>query len=164
MLLTVEQAAKYLDITTRTVYRLVSTGKLVGHQMGGALTIREKDAEAYLKERALPALPRATPHPKGPPLNRETLVILARDRLPLPSQKTKRGPGRPRKGAEVRQVCVVRLPPGLVKVATGQAGSLTAAVEQALIEWLRRKVRHSRQEISYSERSITAEVNRKHPI
>lgn len=162
MLLTVEQAAKYLDITTRTVYRLVSTGKLVGHQMDGALTIREKDASAYLKERALPALPRAMPHPKGPPLDRETLVILARGQVE-PNPKAKREPGRPRKGADVRQVYTVRLPPGLVKVATEQAGSLTAAIEQALIEWLRRKVRQSKQEIS-SERSITAEVNRKHPI
>lgn len=139
MLLTVEQAAKYLDITTRTVYRLVSTGKLVGHQMGGALTIREKDASTYLKERALPTPTSALSSPKGPPLDRETLVILARGHLEQ-NPKDKRGRGRPRKGADVRQLYGVRLPPGLAEVARGQAESLTAAVEQALVEWLRRKI------------------------
>lgn len=48
----------------------------------------------------------------------------------------KRGRGRPRSGSEVRLHYGLRLPPSLVSRAIARAGTLTAAVEQALIAWL----------------------------
>lgn len=44
--------------------------------------------------------------------------------------------GRPRKGAEVRKVYAVNLPPSLAERAKKRAGGMTPAVEAALIVWL----------------------------
>jgi len=51
------------------------------------------------------------------------------------------GVNRPRKDSEIRKVYSVRLPADLVKRAREKAGSLTAAIIQALREWLDKGMR-----------------------
>ena len=47
-LLTVEQIAERLSVSTRTVRRWISDGELVAYRLGRAVRIDEPDLEAFL--------------------------------------------------------------------------------------------------------------------
>lgn len=49
-LYTVEQAAKYLKVSTKTIRRLIKADKLLASKVGGAWRIRKIDIEKYLSE------------------------------------------------------------------------------------------------------------------
>lgn len=47
-LYTVDQAAEYLKVSTKTVRRLIKAEKLVASKVGGAWRIKVQDIETYL--------------------------------------------------------------------------------------------------------------------
>lgn len=47
-LLSAEGAARYLDVSRWTIYRLVDRGELKGHTVGTRLKIRPADIDRYL--------------------------------------------------------------------------------------------------------------------
>ena len=53
-LLTVAQAAKYLQFSTKTIYRMIHDGKLVASKINGhSWRIKTKDVEAVLQSRSM---------------------------------------------------------------------------------------------------------------
>ncbi|MDD3049444.1 MAG: helix-turn-helix domain-containing protein [Bacilli bacterium] len=49
-LYTVEQAAEYLKVSSKTIRRLIKSEKLLASKVGGAWRIRKNDIENYLDE------------------------------------------------------------------------------------------------------------------
>lgn len=49
-LLTVKQAASRLNVSTKTIYRLMNWGKLRKLKIGGATRISEDELNAYLEQ------------------------------------------------------------------------------------------------------------------
>ena len=49
-LYTVEQAAEYLKVSTKTVRRLIKANKLLASKVGGSWRIKKIDIENYLNE------------------------------------------------------------------------------------------------------------------
>jgi|LNFM01.1.fsa_nt_gb excisionase family DNA binding protein len=47
-LLSVQGVAEFLDVSTKTVRRLIANGVLKAHRIGGSLRISEEDLRAYL--------------------------------------------------------------------------------------------------------------------
>ncbi len=47
--LSTPQAAEYLGITTRTLYRLIDEGEVAAHRMGRVIRLRPKDLDAYIE-------------------------------------------------------------------------------------------------------------------
>lgn len=47
-LYTVEQAAEYLKVSSKTIRRLIKSEKLLASKVGGAWRIRKNDIENYL--------------------------------------------------------------------------------------------------------------------
>jgi len=48
--LSLEQVAEWFDVSTRTITRLVDTGRLVGFRVGRALRFRRVDVLLYIEE------------------------------------------------------------------------------------------------------------------
>lgn len=44
-----QEAASYLGITVRTLYRAIDEGKLVAYRMGRVIRIQKPDLESYLR-------------------------------------------------------------------------------------------------------------------
>jgi len=51
--LTLEQVAQWLDVSTRTITRLVDRGELVGFHVGRALRFRRDDVLLYIDEKCI---------------------------------------------------------------------------------------------------------------
>ena len=49
-ILTVEQAAEYLQVTTKTIYNLVDANKLKASKVGRVWRIRKSDIDEYLEQ------------------------------------------------------------------------------------------------------------------
>lgn len=47
--LNTQEAASYLGITVRTLYRAIDEGKLVAYRMGRVIRIQKPDLESYLR-------------------------------------------------------------------------------------------------------------------
>lgn len=47
-LYTVEQAAIYLKVSTKTIRRLIKSGKIIASKVGGRWRIKNSDIEEYL--------------------------------------------------------------------------------------------------------------------
>ena len=50
-LLTLNQTAEVLQVTTRTLHRWINTGELVVHRIGRQLRISETDLQAFIRTR-----------------------------------------------------------------------------------------------------------------
>jgi excisionase family DNA binding protein len=50
-LLTLEQTANVLQVTTRTIHRWIDTGDLVAHRIGRGLRISEADLQIFIRLR-----------------------------------------------------------------------------------------------------------------
>lgn len=50
-MLTPKQAAVFLQVSTRTIFRWIDTGELVAHRLGRQLRISRADFETFVKAR-----------------------------------------------------------------------------------------------------------------
>lgn len=50
-ILTVEQAANYLKVSTKTIHRLIKSEEILASKVGGCWRIRQIDIEEYLKRK-----------------------------------------------------------------------------------------------------------------
>lgn len=53
-LITVNEAAKHMHISPKTVYRLINRGKLSRIKIGAATRLSENEIVAYLKKQGMP--------------------------------------------------------------------------------------------------------------
>lgn len=54
-LMTVEQAAKTLHITSRTLYSMIAKGEIRSYKVAGARRIAQADIDTYLKRQSPPS-------------------------------------------------------------------------------------------------------------
>ena len=53
-LITVNEAAKHMSISPKTIYRLINRGHLTRIKIGAATRLSEDEVNAYLKKHGLP--------------------------------------------------------------------------------------------------------------
>ena len=67
--LSTAEAAKYLGITPRTLYRFIDEGQIAGYRFGRVIRLKQDDVDQFIEARRIQpgSLEHLYPEPVGPP-------------------------------------------------------------------------------------------------